>query len=47
MPLDWLNGLDELLKRFPEVGARQDVGGMTLDELWGLLLLLRRRAEEC
>jgi len=47
MPLDWPNELDHLLKRFPDVGAQNDIGAMTMDELWGLLLLLRRRAEEC
>ena len=47
MPLDWLSELDQLLRQFPEVGAQHDTSAMAMDELWGLLLLLRRRAQEC
>jgi hypothetical protein len=47
MPLDWLVELDQLLQRFPDAGIHSDIGCMTLDEVWGLLLLLQRRAEEC
>jgi len=45
MTLDWLAELDELLTQFPEVGAKHDIGAMTMDELWGLLQTLGRRPD--
>jgi hypothetical protein len=43
-PPDWLNELESLALRFPQMGVSADLAALSLTEAWGVLQMLRKFA---